>query len=101
MKHILGNSTRCGDCFYYRPKETEDECLRDGWCLNGLKINSRKVKDIYSVSENWGSGCDDWEDAEDRITHFEAMTRKVDPCRGPLEAMYFEGLLNCGTKELT
>lgn len=93
MKHTMGNDTNCIDCYHYKSKEDNDGCLEDGWCLNGLYVGKKKVADITSVYWNDGGGCYDWEDAEDRITHFEAMTRTVDPSRTGMEKLYYEKLL--------
>lgn len=93
MKHTMGNATHCVNCYHYRPKEDNDGCPDDGWCLNGLYVGKKKVADVTSVDWNDGSGCYDWEDAEDRITHYEAMTGKVDPFRHGIDKLYYELLL--------
>lgn len=91
MRHRLGNTPRCGDCYFFRAKEYEAECSTDGWCLNGMHVNGKKVKDVYPVSASWE--CSNWEDAEDRITHYEALTRQVDPSRKGFERLMYEELL--------
>lgn len=93
MKHTMGNSTHCIDCYYYREKEEGDHCLYDGWCLKGQYNGNKKVADIASTRWNNGTGCDFWEDAEDRITSFEALTSNVDPSRTGMEKLYYEKLL--------
>ena len=95
MKHKLGNSTKCIDCYFYRPKDDEHKTELDGFCKLGAIINGIKITDReMPVRWNNGSGCREWEDAEDRLTHYEVMTRQPDPKRKPLEAEYIRKLLN-------
>ena len=86
MIHILGNSTRCDECFYYRPKVAEEKGDFDGVCRKGSYVNGRKTSDRpVIVRACWGSGCCFWEDREDRLTHYEVTTRTPDPSRTPAE----------------
>lgn len=98
MVHKLGNSTKCRDCFFYTPKDEEKGDF-EGYCSKGLRVNGAKIRDVAEVRAFWGSGCQDWEDRETRITHFEAMTREPDPKRTPAEAEYIRKLLR-GEKEI-
>jgi hypothetical protein len=83
MKQIEGNSPKCSSCYYYAEKEPNDGCLRDGWCSNPYEcshgVNGKKLdkpKERVPVRWNQGSGCYNWEDAEDRISHFDYVTGK-------------------------
>ena len=96
MKHKLGNSTKCIDCFFYRPKDEEHKTVFDGFCKLGTRVNGKRFAKCAPVRWNHGSGCQDWEDAEDRLTHFEVMTRHPDPKRSPIEAELIRTILNPG-----
>ncbi len=94
MKHKLGNTTHCIDCYHFREKDELHKTHYDGFCKLGCIINGKKVSDREPpVYWNDGSGCRDWEDAEARLTHFEVMTRQPDPKRTPLEAEHIRKLL--------
>ena len=94
MKHKLGNSTHCIDCYYFRPKDEEHKTNFDGFCKLGCVINGKRLGELEPpVSWNNGTGCKDWEDAEDRLTHYEVMTRQPDPKRTPLEAEHIREIL--------
>lgn len=45
MKHTMGNSPRCKDCYWFKEKEYEAECSGDGWCLKGLHVNGKQIID--------------------------------------------------------
>ena len=97
MKHKLGNSTHCIDCYFYRPKDEEHKTSFDGFCRLGTWINGKLHSEREQpVRWNNGSGCRNWEDAEDRLTHYEVMTRNPDPKRSPIEAEIIRKLLNPG-----
>lgn len=91
MKHTMGNSPHCRDCYFFKEKEFESECSGDGWCLKGLRVNGKQINDRYPTRYNLD--CNNWEDAEDRITHYEALTRKVEPSRKGIERLMYEELL--------
>ena len=91
MKHRLGNETKCRDYFFYSPKDPEEKGTHDGYCVKGHIINGRLTnKSPAKTQEYYGAGCYLWEDAEDRLTHFEVMTRNPDPKRTPAEAEYIK-----------
>lgn len=77
MKHIEGNSPKCYECYFYTANEGQNKC--DGWCSNPYQLNygingrkRDKPLDRYAVNKNWC--CRQWEDAEERFTHFECVT---------------------------
>lgn len=89
MRHRLGNSPKCKDCFFYQEKSPEDvNNQHDGWCPKGLRINGKKVNDRAKV--DWNHFCDDWEDAEERLTYYEVVTLKPGPWRTPIEALMIQ-----------
>lgn len=78
MKHIEGNSPKCWECYFYTANEEQNR-KRDGWCSNPYQLNHGingkkrdKPLDRYAVNKNWC--CRQWEDAEERFTHFECVT---------------------------
>ena len=98
MKHTLGNDPRCKDCYWYREKEADDKCLFEGWCTCKKElatgINGRKREhppERKAVHDHWC--CQWWEDAEERLTHYEVMTRKPEPWRTPLEKEAIEKMM--------
>lgn len=94
MRHKMGWPTRCTECFHYTPKPIEEKGNHDGYCRLGLKINNKKVsKAPAKVQAFYGQHCDDWEDAENRLTYFEVMTRTVGEWRTPMERIAFEKIL--------
>ena len=62
MAHMMGNSTHCIDCKFFRENTEEDKSNRDGWCMRGQKINGKKINDKTFVYWNNGTGCQDWTD---------------------------------------
>ena len=62
----------------------------------GTRVNGKRFAKCEPVRWNHGSGCHDWDDAEDRLTHFEVMTRHPDPKRSPIEAELIRTILNPG-----
>ena len=79
MKHIMGNTPKCYECYFYKDKEQGDYCRYDGWCYHPKQckygINGRIRREAQSrIPVRRGSECRWWEDAEDRISHFDVMT---------------------------
>lgn len=100
MKHKLGNSTHCVNCFHYRPKDESHQTFKDGFCTIGHLINGRKISfEPQPVYWNNGTGCQDWEEVQTRLTHFEVMTLKPDPKRTEAERRYIEELLRKEDKD--
>lgn len=104
MKHIMGNTPKCSECFWYREKEDYDKCRLDGWCTNkkqcAVGINGRKREhppDREAV--HWNGQCKWWEDAEDRVTHFEVQTMHPEPWKSEEEQAKVEKLLNDAVKK--
>lgn len=92
MRHKIGNSPKCKDCYYYTEKTEHDNCRHDGWCSNWHYDHGRKVSDKpHAVM--WHECCSWWEDAEDRLTHYEVVMRKPEPTRKPLEAEHIKEIL--------
>lgn len=98
MKHRMGNSTRCSECYWFRePRDGEKRTL-DGYCtntkargINGhIPENPRPEEPVLDV---WGMGCRHWEDAETRFTHYEVMTRHAEPWRSEAEKEYIERIM--------
>ena len=81
MKQIEGNSPKCSSCYYFTEKEPNDGCMLDGWCVcqhqlvYGVNGKKRSIPlDRMNVRRN--GECSWWEDAEDRISHFDYVTGK-------------------------
>lgn len=81
MKAIHGNTPKCRDCFYYDEAPGKKEWY-DGFCKNEYQcthgINGKKLekpREQYPVRGN--DCCRQWEDAEDRISHFDFITGKA------------------------
>ena len=91
MRHKMGNSPKCYECYFYQQKSAEDKtCRGDGWCANPYEIshgiNGRKrERPLERVDTCWNDFCDHWEDAECRATRFEVLTRKVGEWRKGLD----------------
>ena len=84
MKHRLGNSPKCISCFFYREKEAGDKCRGYGWCTNkkhlAVGVNGHKrEKPPEREAVQWMHSCRLWEDAENRLTHYEVLTRQPEP----------------------
>jgi len=97
----MGNSPKCSECFWYREKQTEKECPLDGWCTNKkrLKIGINDHKREHPPEREavrWNHECRWWEDAEDRLTHFEVCTRHPEEWRSKEEQAAIMKLLNEG-----
>lgn len=86
MKHKLGYHTWCNECFYYIEKSEADRGNFDGYCRKGFKLNGKNINEKpRKVQRFSGWHCDDWEDAENRLTYFEVKTRTPGPWRSELE----------------
>lgn len=88
MKHNLGNTPKCMDCYWYR--EGGDSCRHDGWCVNpkalAVGTNGRKrACPPEKEAVKWMWNCDKWEDAENHLTHYEVLTRQPEPWKAPNE----------------
>ena len=99
MRHRMGNSPKCIECYYYREKEDGDGCKRDGWCVNPYQcshgINGRKLEHPQEKKTVlWNERCHCWEDAEDRLTSYEVECRRPEPGRTEAEKIYITELLN-------
>ena len=100
MKHLLGNSPKCIDCFYYREVQDDGHYHdNDGWCVNKYNctygINGKKYdnpKDRKAVK--WMHSCHQWEEVETRLTHYEVVCMKPEPWRSENEKEYIGQLLN-------
>lgn len=98
MKHRMGNSTRCSECYWFRKPRDWEKCQLDGFCGN---INNRGInghvpenpKPEEPVLDVWGMSCRHWEDAETRFTHYEVMTRHAEPWRSEAEKEYIERVI--------
>ena len=96
MKHIMGNSCKCNECYWYREPEPDEKCPEDGFCTNvrAHGINGKRLKDPKAeMPVMWGNNCSHWEDAETRFTMYEVLTLNAEPCRTPAEKEYIENLL--------
>ena len=98
MRHILGNTPKCIECFWYREPEPWDNCRGDGWCTNrkqcSVGINGkRREHPPEREAVIWNHRCRHWEDAEDRFTVFEAETREPEEWRSELEKIWLRELL--------
>lgn len=84
MKHTMGNSCKCSECFYFTfaTAEEEQKCNGDGWCSNRNNL-SGKHKDRRAVA--WNDVCTWWEDGDTRITRFEIECRRAGEWRKPLD----------------
>ena len=90
MRHTLGNSPKCNTCYFYREKEAGEQCRGDGWCTNkkqcAVGVNGRKRENPPErEAVMWQGCCRQWEDAEDRLTHYEVLTRQPEPWRSEIE----------------
>ena len=91
MKHIMGNSPKCIDCFYWRNPKPHEKCQHDGWCINkkhlSVGINGKKREHPpEKEARKWMWSCHWWADADyPHINHYEAETWKPDPSRSELE----------------
>jgi hypothetical protein len=98
MRHTLGNTPKCNECYWYRDSEPNDGCRGDGWCTNkkqcSVGINGRKREHPPErESVLWNNSCRHWEDAEDRFTRFEADTRCPEEWRSEDEKKWLRELL--------
>lgn len=97
MKHTLGNSPKCADCYWYREKQDGDNCRRDGWCVNQYNqthdIAGKKRAEPHNNPVSWNGTCGQWEDAESRLTKYEVLTRQPEPWRTPIEQMQIKAVL--------
>lgn len=101
MKHRLGNSPKCKDCYWYREREPGVKCSKDGWCINpkqlAIGVNGHKREHPPEREEvYWNCSCRLWEDAEDRLTHFEVLTRQPETWKTPIEQEHVRQILQEG-----
>ena len=90
MRHRMGNTPHCIECYWYREKEAHDGCREDGWCTNtkhcAVGINGRKREHPPEREPvRWNHECRMWEDAECRLTHFEVCARTPEPWKSEEE----------------
>lgn len=102
MRHKMGNSTRCSECYWYRAPRDGEKCKLDGYCTNikNRGINGKRPdnpKPEEPVLDVWGMGCTHWEDADTRLTHYEVMTRHAEPGRTAAEKEYIERIIEEAT----
>lgn len=99
MKHIMGNSPKCSECFHFARPEPWEKCKGDGWCTNqkhlSIGINGKKREHPpEKEAKRWNGKCSFWEDAEyPHINEYEAETGNPDPNRGELEQMIIRSVL--------
>ena len=103
MKHKAGNTPACYECFFFRETEEGERNQKDGWCYNKTQCatgaNGRKrSRPPEREPVNYNNSCRSWEDAEDRITHYEATTRKAEERRPPEERERIQKLLDATHK---
>ena len=101
MRHRLGNSPKCCECFFCREKEQNDGCRYDGWCTNKAQLRkgiNGHIREHPPEREPryWNSRCSLWEDAEDRLTAFEVECRKPEEWRTEKEKEWIRELLKGG-----
>lgn len=101
MKHRMGNSPHCNECFWYKEKKDHDGCKLDGWCHNKKQcstgINGHRLEHPHErIETRWNNCCRQWEDAEDHLTHFEVCTRTPEPWKSEAEQARIRSLLNGG-----
>lgn len=99
MKHIMGNSPKCIECYWYREKQDGDHCKRDGWCVNEYNLmhdisGKKRAVPLEREAVRWNCICRQWEDAEDRLTAYEVQTRQPEPWRTPIEQMQIRAVLD-------
>lgn len=98
MRHRLGNTPKCCECYWYREKEAHEKTnQKDGWCTNKKQlacgINGRKREHPPEREPRlWNGCCSWWEDAELRLTHFEVSCRKPEEWRTAEEKRYIREL---------
>lgn len=98
MKHKLGNSPKCVECYWYREKQDGDGCSRDGWCVNEYNCahdvsGKKRSEPLERESVRWNCICKQWEDAESRLTSYEVLTRQPEPWRTPIERAQIKEIL--------
>ena len=105
MKHVMGNSIRCSECYWYQEKEYDDRGNHTGYCNHKFHqthdfLGKKRNEPVERITahKNDGGGCQRWEDAEDRLTGFEVMCGKPEPARTPIEQEHVENLL-CKARE--
>ena len=98
MRHRLGNTPKCCECYWYREKEAHEKAnQKDGWCTNKKQcacgINGHKrYHPPEREPKRWNGCCSWWEDAELRLTHFEVSCRKPEEWRTAEEKRYIKEL---------
>lgn len=95
----------CKDCFWYEENEGVQKAGRfhDGLCRNEYQrthgVNDRKLDKPRDVAVSWCDSCRQWEDAEDRLTRYEAWTLTVEEWRKGLDRERVEAILKGGRGE--
>lgn len=91
MKHIMGNTPRCDECYFYTAKsEHEKDNWLDGWCHMAKNWEQREREKMKTRANG---RCCFWEDAEDRITYYEVETRSPEVWRSDIEKCIIEKML--------
>lgn len=90
MKHRLGNSPRCDECYYYIEKMENDRTACDGYCINPYNLShgangSKRTTPRLSEPTRAYLDCSRWEDKEERLTCFEVLTRQPEEWRTECE----------------
>lgn len=98
MKHRMGNNPMCYSCRHFTPKDEEQSAYTPtGWCSLGRFMNGRKVSDKPRTA-NWNEYCKRWIEVDTGLTYAEAVCRRVDTDRTPIEAMMIEKILKGETE---
>ena len=99
MKHRLGNSPKCKECFFWRDHEPGEKVPNglDGWCTNKHQcqtgVNGRKREHPPEREPcMWNGNCKYWEDAENHLTRFEVDTLTPEEWRTDGEKEYINGI---------
>ena len=104
MRHRWGNWPKCYECYWYREKEEHDGCRHDGWCTNptALRIGingHRRENPPERAAVMWNEVCSYWEDAEDRLTKYEAVCGVAEPWRKGLDKERVEEIIRAAKEE--
>ena len=92
INHIMGNTPRCDECYFYTAKsEREKDNWLDGWCRQENMVKNWQQHERMKTSAN--GRCRFWEDAEDRLTYHEVMTRSPEAWRSDIEKCITEKMI--------
>lgn len=88
----MGNTPRCDECYFYTAKsEREKDNWLDGWCRQENMVKNWQQHERMKTSAN--GRCRFWEDAEDRLTYHEVMTRSPEAWRSDIEKCITEKMI--------